>query len=123
MALNLDERIERHSVFRKQRSLTGTECTPGEPGEERELDLELQFIADCGLVGLPNAGKSTFLAQATSADPRIADYPFTTLSPHLGVAALGGDRSCELLDAPELIARTSLSSTVSWPMLSDSAVT
>ena len=77
--------------------------TPGEPGEARNLRLELQVLAEVGLLGRPNAGKSTFLRQVSAARPKVADYPFTTLHPHLGVARLGVDRRVIVADIPGLV--------------------
>lgn len=78
------------------------DATPGEKGEAKELDLELKFVADVGIIGYPNAGKSTFLSKITSAKPRIAGFPFTTKSPTLGVARVG-DFSFVVADIPGLI--------------------
>ena len=112
---DLSEEGQRHLVARggkggrgNARFVTSTNRVPrfaekGEPGEEASLDLELKLIADVGIVGLPNSGKSTLLSRVSAATPKIGDYPFTTISPNLGVVELSDYRAFTLADIPGII--------------------
>ena len=92
-----------NSRFANSRNQAPRTAERGEPGQERSLRLELRLIADVGIVGVPNAGKSTFLSAVSNAHPKIASYPFTTLEPNLGVAILDEENSLILADIPGLI--------------------
>ena len=92
-----------NSHFASSTHQTPMEAEPGEPGQERRLDLELKLLAEVGLIGFPNVGKSTLISRISGARPKIADYPFTTLVPNLGVVDLGDYRTFVVADIPGLI--------------------
>ena len=89
--------------FKSSTNRSPRQSTPGTLGEQRELQLELILLADVGLLGMPNAGKSSLISKVSSARPKVANYPFTTLYPNLGVVSVGSERSFVIADIPGLI--------------------
>ena len=89
--------------FKSSTNRAPRQFTPGEPGEQKNLEMELRVLADVGLAGMPNAGKSTFVRAVSAARPKVADYPFTTLNPSLGVVRVDMNRSFVIADIPGLI--------------------
>ncbi len=89
--------------FKSSLNRAPRQCTKGDPGEEIELYLELKVLADVGLLGMPNAGKSTYIRSVSAAKPKVADYPFTTLHPNLGVVRVDTERSFVIADIPGII--------------------
>ncbi len=92
-----------NAVFRTATNQAPRRSEPGGAGEERDIRLELRLLADVGLVGFPNAGKSSFIARVSAARPRIADYPFTTLAPNLGLVRIGDDAEIVVADLPGIV--------------------